>query len=383
MDKDSELKGWFKNMNSYIRRCLLEQGYILGEASSREWDRLYEHGRFLLRDKYRSHTDRVMDETKFIADQFDQDPQNKAFGQAVQRLFRHLGHDEGGKSSFKPHLVKDLADVIVPAALEKVNYILIPRIEYSDPQFDIVIENLVLESDNFMPNVLEVSSEHFLRWGHKKIANKHHNVMDIKVAGIQMDLRDVSYHMRRKSGFPLIKDTGVADILLPGNGFSFRMKVSTAHKADRQNYFKVDKVDVDFKGLNIRLKKSSHKLLFGLVKPLMLKVLRPPIQKAVEKAIKDECNKLDAVLFQIKQEADQAGAESGAEGQKKASFHQRYQAAQKRFLDGKKAKAAGSEEKKVNVAMTMEDSILPEVKLPGSVSSKASEYCELARKGEK
>ncbi|POR33121.1 Uncharacterized protein TPAR_06683 [Tolypocladium paradoxum] len=384
-DKDQELKGWFKSMDKYIRRCLLEQGYILDEASTKEWDGLYEHGRYLLRDKYRTHTDRVIDEVKFVADQFDQDPQNKAFGQAVQKLFNHLGHDESGKPTFKPQLVKDLADVILPALLRDINYIPIPRIEYSDPKFDAVIENLVLESDNFMPNVAEVATEHYFRWGRRKVANKHHNTLDVKVVGIQMDLRDVSFHVKRKSGFPSITDTGVADILLPGNGLSFRMKVSTAHKTDRQNFFKVDKVDVDFKGLDIKLKKSNYKLLFSIVRPLMLKVLRPPIQMAVEKAIKDECNKLDQMLFQIKQEADRVAKEGGdGEAEKKAKFYARYyQAVQKRYLEGKEKGKAAADDKKVNVSMTMENSILPNVKLPGGVSSKAAEYKELARKGEK
>ncbi|KJZ74740.1 hypothetical protein HIM_05857 [Hirsutella minnesotensis 3608] len=383
-DRDQELKGWFKNMDSYIRRLLLEQGYILEEESTKEWDRLYEHGRYLLRDKYRTHTDAVIGELKFIGDQFDQDPLNKEFGQAVQKLFNHLGNDERGKSVFKPHLLKDLGEVIIPAALRNVNYIPIPRIEYSDPQFDAIIENLVLESDNFMPNLLEVSSEHFFRWGRKKVANKHHNMIDVKVAGIQMDLRDVSYHVKRKSGFPSLTDTGVADILLPGNGFSFRMKISTAEKSDRQNFFKVDKVDVDFKGLNIKLKKSSHKLLFGIVKPLMLKVLRPPIQKAVEKAIKDQCTQLDAMLYQIKQDAERAAQEGDSDPEKKMNFYERYyQAAQRRFLDGKEKSKQVADDKKVNVAMTTEDSIFPDIKLTGGVSSKATEYKELARKGEK
>ncbi|KAM4062146.1 hypothetical protein HRG_008995 [Hirsutella rhossiliensis] len=383
-DKDQELKGWFKSMDNYIRRCLLEQGYILEESSSKEWDRLYEHGRYLLRDKYRNHTDQVLEELKFIGDQFDQDAHNKAFAQSVQRLFNHLGSDESGKSVFKPHLIKDLGEVIIPGILQNINYIPIPRIEYSDPQFDAIIENLVLESDNFMPNVLEVASEHYFRWGRKKIANKNRNMIDVKVAGIQMDLRDVSFHVKRKTGFPSLSDTGVADIMLPGDGFSFRMKVSTADKSDRQNFFKVDKVDVDFKGLNIKLKKSSHKLLFSLVKPLMLKVLRPPIQKAVEKAIKDQCNQLDTIVYQIKQDADRAAKEGQSDAEKKANFYQRYyQAAQKRFLDGKKKTKSATDDKKVNVAMTTEDSIFPDVKLPGGVSSKASEYKELARKGEK
>lgn len=383
-DKDPELRGWFKNLDAYIRRCLLEQGYILEDDSSRQWDRLYEQGKYLLRDKYRTHTNRVIDEVKFVADQFDQDSQNKSFAAAVEKLFKDLGNDQDGTPVFKPHLLKDLTEVIIPAVLENIAYIPIPRIEYSDPQFDAVIENLVLESDNFAPNVLEIASEHYFRWGRKKIANKNKNTMDIKVAGIQMDLRDVSFHIKRKQGFPSITDTGVVDLLLPGDGFSFRMKVSTADKKDRQNFFKVEKVDVDFKDLKFKVTKSSHKLLFSLFKPLALKAMRPALQKAVEKAIKDQFNQLDNFLYQVKQEADRALEEAKGSPERVPNIYKRYSDAfQKLMLQGKEKAAAAAEDKKVNLAITQDDSIFPNISLPGGISSKATEYKELAKKGEK
>ncbi|KAM0253809.1 hypothetical protein ACHAP5_000388 [Fusarium lateritium] len=383
-DNDRELKDWFKSMDSYIRRCLLQQGYILEEQSTREWDQLYDQGRYLLRNKYRGHTDRIVDEIKFLADQFDQDSQNHAFAQSLQKLFKDLGNDQDGKPVFKPHLLKDLRDVILPAALENIAYIPIPRIEYTDSQFDAIIENLVLESDNFAPNVFEIASDHYFRWGRKKIANKSHQTIEVKVAGIQMDLRDVSFHIKRKQGFPSITDTGVADVVLPGEGFSFKMKVSTADKKDRQNYFKVENVDVDFAKLQIKVKKSNHKLLFGILKPFMLKVIRPPLQKAVEKAIKDQCNKLDQMLFQVKQEADRATAEAKNNPENTPNIYNRYyNAAQQQLTKNKKKAEAVAADKKANVAITKEDSIFPNIDLPGGISTKATEYKELARKGDK
>ncbi|KAF6806369.1 hypothetical protein CSOJ01_08864 [Colletotrichum sojae] len=383
-DQDRELKDWFKAMDRYVRRCLLEQGYILDEDSNQEWNHLYDHGRYLLRDKYRNHTDHVFDEIKFLIDQFDQDPQNKRFGEAVQKLFTDLGNDENGKPTFKPHLIKDLSEVIIPAIFENVAYVPIPRIEYSDPQFDAIIENLVLESDNFMPNVLEVNSENYFRWGRKKIANKHKQSFEVKVAGVQLDLRDVSYHVKRKQGFPSLTDTGVADILLAGDGFSFKMKLSSADEKDSQNFFKIDKVDVDIKHMSIKLKKSNHKLLFSVVKPVMLKVLRPALQKAVEKAIKDQATQMDALLFQVKQEADRAIDEARSDPERTPNIYNRYVTAmQKRALQGKQKAEAVAADKKVNMAITKEESIFPNINLPGGISTKATEYRDLARKGER
>lgn len=157
-DQDPELKNWFKQIDAYIRKCLQQQGYIMEDRATDEWNELYDRGNFLLRDRYRNHTDRIVDEVKFLADQFDQDVQNKRFADSINKLFTDLGNDENGRPTFKPHLVKDLTEVIIPAAFENIRYVPIPRIEVSDPQIDAVIENLVIESDNLMPNILEIAN---------------------------------------------------------------------------------------------------------------------------------------------------------------------------------------------------------------------------------
>lgn len=382
--QDPELKDWFKSLDKYIRRSLQEQGYILEEASTQEWNRLYDHGEYLLRQKYKTHTDRVIDEVKFLAGQFDEDAQNKQFANTINKLFTDLGNDENGKPTFKPHLVKDLTEVILPAVFENVAYIPVPRIEYSDPQVDAVIENLVLESDNFTPNLLEINSENHMRWGRKKVTSKHQHSFEIKVSGVQMDLRDVSFYVKKKQGFPSITDQGVMDIVLAGEGFGFTLKMSSADKKDSQNFFKVDKVDVNINNMKLKVKKSKHKLLFAVAKPIALKAMRPAIQKAAEKAIKDNFNKADAFLKQVQVEADRALEEAREDPTNAPNIYKRYvDAFQKQLLQGKKKAVDAVADKKVNYAITQEDSIFKDIKLPGGISSKATEYKELARKGEK
>ncbi|KAJ0116394.1 hypothetical protein J7T55_007374 [Diaporthe amygdali] len=382
--RDPELKDWFKSVDKYIRRSLQEQGYILEEASTQEWNKLYDHGDYLLRQKYKTHTDRVIDEIKFLAGQFDEDAQNKQFAVTVEKLFTDLGNDENGKPTFKPHLVKDLTEVILPAVFENIAYIPVPRIEYSDPQVDAVIENLVLESDNFTPNLLEINSENHMRWGRKKVSSKHQHAFEIKVSGVQMDLRDVSFYVKKKQGFPSITDQGVMDIILAGEGFGFTLKMSSADKKDSQNFFKVDKVDVNINNMKLKVKKSKHKLLFAIAKPIALKAMRPAIQKAAEKAIKDNFNQADAFLKKVQVEANRALEEAREDPQNAPNVYKRYvDAFQKQLLQGKKKAEAAVADKKVNYAITQEDSIFKDIKLPGGISSKATEYKELARKGEK
>ena len=192
--------------------------------------------------------------------------------------------------------------------------------------------------------------------------------------------------MRKKQGFPSVTDTGVADFYLGGSGLSFKIEMENADKSDGTHFFKVNNVSIDIQNVNIKLKQSKHKLLFGLFKPLLLKVLRPVLQKVLEKQIKNNIHQLDALLYDVHQEAKRAEAEAkrNPDPQNVQNIYSRYaSAAQKKVMQGKKKKDEVAADKKVNMAVTQNDSIFPNIKLPGGISTKATEYKELARKGEK
>lgn len=125
--------------------------------------------------------------------------------------------------------------------------------------------------------------------------------------------------------------------------------------------------------------------MFAFAKPILLKALRPAFQKAIEKAIKDQAHQLDSYAYQIKVEADRAQQEALENPEDAPNIYNRYvQAMQKKILQGKqKAQAAGerASQAKVNMAITKQDSIFPDIHLPGGISSKATEYKELALKG--
>ena len=355
-------------------------------AIHEEWRALYDKGNFLLRERYKDHTDRVVDEFKFLAGQFEEDPENKAFAQSMDKLFKDLGNDQDGKPQFKPHLLMDLTDVLIPAFFENIRYVPIPRIEYSDKMIDAVVENLVIEGDNLAPNVFEFGSDNFWRWGRKGAQNRNKNKVLISASGIQMDIRDVAYYVKKKEGFPGITDKGVMDIFLGGSGLSFKVAMETADPSDKQKFFKINTVTVDIKNMDIKVKQSNHKLLFSLFKPIMFKVLRPVIQKVVEKQIRDNVTMLDSKLYKVKQEADRAAEEAKANPNPEnvENIYQRYfTALQREFQKQEQKKDEAVADKKVNVAMTQQDSMFKNISLPGGISTKATEYKQLADKGDK
>jgi hypothetical protein len=355
------------------------------DECNRQWNDLYEKGRYLLRERYRGHTDIIVDETKFLADQFEKDPQNQALAESFQKLFKDLGRDTDGKVTFKKDLVRDLRDVIVPGIFENVRYVPIPRIEVSDPMVDVVVENLCIESDNLLPNVVEFGSDNYFRWGRKKISNKHDNKIMISMSGIQADLRDVSYYIKKKQGFPSITDRGIMDIFLGGEGLSVKIAASTAQNNDKESFVKLDKVNVSIKHMDIKLKKSSHKILFNSFKPLLFRVVRPALQKVVEGQIREAFQKGDRFAKEIHTEAKRAQEAAREDPENAPTILARYSDAirARAQAKAKQAEDVVKRDTKVQTVMTLHDSIFPNIELPGGVSSKATEYAEMAAKGER
>lgn len=191
-DNDPELKNWFKSVDTYIRKCLKEQGFVLKDEANEQWNQLYDQGNFLLRERYKNHTNRVIDETKFLADQFDKDPQNRAFAESMNKLFSDLGTDDNGKATFKPHLLKDLRDVIIPEIINSIRYIPIPDIEFTSTDADVVIRDLVVEADNIIPNLIDVKSDNHFQYGRKNFTSTNKNKFEIHMSGIQTHLTSKS-----------------------------------------------------------------------------------------------------------------------------------------------------------------------------------------------
>ena len=383
-DSDPKLRNWFQSMDRYVRKCLREQGYVLRDEATEEFNSLNDEGNYLFRERYRDHTDRILDEIKFLADQFDQDPQNQALAHSMNKLFQDLGTDENGKPAFKPHLIKDLVNVIIPGIFENTRYFPIPRIELSDPMIDAVVENLVIESDNLFPNTLEFGNDNYYRLGRKMSNSKNENKVMLAASGIQMDLRDVAYYVKKKTGFPSVSDKGVMDIILAGEGFSFKLAARNAQAKDRQHFVVVENVTVKVNNLNIKLKQSNHKLLFAIAKPLLLRVMKPVIVKVIEKQIRTQFEKADAFLWDIYQDV-QRGAKAAQQDPDNAGniFQQYVNAFQKKIVANKEAAKAKSSNMQVNMAMSQHDSIFKNISLPGGISTKATEYKDLAQKGDK
>ncbi|KAK4051695.1 hypothetical protein OIO90_004645 [Microbotryomycetes sp. JL221] len=377
-EQDEELRNWFRRLDSYVREVLQTPGYIMKEQCDRDGRQLIDDGkRFwdVKNGKYAGHKDNFFDSISTFFTSYADDPLNVQLGNNVKKLTTDLLYDSDGKLAYKPHLVADIKHHILPALATNIGYVPIPRIEYTDDQIDLVIENLTLESANLLPNVIELEARNYFKLSpYSEIKDVTKHSFWISFSQIQADLRDVSFYIKRKSGFPKLTDEGQMDVFLGGKGISGKVHLESTGR--KHHVFNVKDVSVKLDSLKLAIRNKRHNILVAMLKPLAQGLIKKGIAKAIEGAIRDGLQQLDAQLADISERVEEAEDEEGA-GKftkvKKAFAEKKSEAEQKK----EEAKPAGQFQ-----ITTDRDSRLVNWSGPDSIVDKAAERVDAAKGGD-
>ncbi|KAG1723281.1 hypothetical protein EDB19DRAFT_1645363 [Suillus lakei] len=298
--RDEEFRNWFHRLNTYIRKVLLEAGFVLEDDCNREGNEILESGRQFWDVKYKEHFDNLFDAIGKWFSAMGEDPLNKRFGEDWARLTRDLLFDSEGSLKFKPDLWSDIRNVILPTMVKQVGYLPIPRVEYTDDALDLVVENITLQGRNLFPNVISMEAYNFLKFSpHDAIQDERHHEFTFTLSQIQADMRDVALYFRKKTGFPKLRDSGIADVILGGQGMTVTIHLASADK-DRSSVFKIKNVHVKVDSLKFSIRDSKHDLFYKTVKPIATTVVKRHIQKAVGQAIRTGLEYLDGQLVTVR-----------------------------------------------------------------------------------
>ena len=245
IEKDNSIKEFFSDINRFVQRSLKEEGFILTDQADSEAHQLYERGKQLTvhNKKYNEAMDNVRDEFEAFFHAVRDDRGNRRLALAGMKVFDDFTTAEGrfdvwrdfGKAQIFPSLcpsVLTTVDVVLPKAISFVRYVPIPRIEYQDAQIDLVIENLVFESDSFLPRKLRIDSKSHAEFRNSyTFESEYCTTIVARVDGFRIRAKDISFAFRKKTGFLKFEDKGILDVfvlyycerteLLDGQGGSF------------------------------------------------------------------------------------------------------------------------------------------------------------------
>lgn len=186
---------------------------------------------------------------------------------------------------------------LLPAFIDEIKYIPIPRIEYSDSQFDIVVENLILTGDTLLPNVFDTKMESFNSFSLRSTTESKpsHQSMYIRMSEIQAEIDDAVFFYKKKTGFPKISDRGVVSLSVGGKGISVSLRLSSVTDNPAKT-FKVAYCKCHVDNLNIKVSDSNHDILYKTIRPLVIGLIRKQVAKSVQMKVIDLLNQADQKL---------------------------------------------------------------------------------------
>jgi hypothetical protein len=309
--RDDALREWFKAVDLYIRKVLLEPGYVLEPDCNNHGNRLKDMGREFYDVKYRDHFDHLFNTIGDWFKAMGDDPLNRQFGQDWARLTKDLLFDSDGNLQFKRHLWDDIRKVIFPQLIQHIGYIPIPRIEYSDDSLDLVVENLTLEGRNLFPNIISFDAQNYIRFSpYDSIKDDNHHRFTLHLEQMQADMRDVAFYYRKKTGMPKMRDSGIADVIIGGHGVSAVVHLASSTK-DRSSVFKVHDVQVKVDTLKFAIRDSKHDFLYKTLRPLATGLIKRQIQKAITQALRTGLEYVDGQLVTVRDRIDVAKSTEG------------------------------------------------------------------------
>lgn len=354
---DQQLKAWWNAIDDYVHAVLLEPGYVMEDECNEHGRALRENGRQFFEGRYKPHWDNLWNQLTSWLKAFNADPLNRRFGEDWKRLTKDILFNEDGKLTFKPKLWNDIRRVILPSLIRNIGYVPIPRAEYTDDKLDLVVENLILSGPNLFPNIVTLENHNFFQFSPSdRIRDRNHNRFKLGVQQIQADIRDVRFAFKKKSGFPRIKDSGLADVVIARNGISIEVELETVENR-RDSVFVVRRVDTTIDELSFKLRDTKHDLLYKFIKGPATGVIKKALAKAVETGIRSALEYVDEQLVEIRSTIDES--KDADDVTRKQALQDLYKRKKAEAQEAKQKVDENKPKGEFKVVMDRDDSILP------------------------
>jgi hypothetical protein len=158
------------------------------------------------------------------------------------------------------------------------------------------------------PNIISMEAHNFFKFSpYKSVEDVRHHEFTFTLSQIQADMRDVALYFRKKTGFPKLRDSGIADVILGGQGLSVTIHLVSSDK-DRSSVFKVKDVHVKVDTLKFSIRDAKHEWLYKTLRPLATSMVKKQIQKAVGEATRTGLEYLDGQLVTVRDRMEETKA---------------------------------------------------------------------------
>lgn len=287
--RDPDLKDYLNDVNTFINRSMTDRTYLDTQDFKGIATDLMRRA-FQLRDeKLGGPMDRLSKETSAFVTALQNDEATNVIRKDLEDLAQNLFLDSQGRPTFKPELAKDFVKIL-PKLADRLGYIPISRIEHSDEDITYIVDNLVLKCSQITPKYLRIETDTAV-----DVINtqKSHNVITFHISKIQATARDVVFLYNKKTGFPKMGDTGIADLDILDDGVQITMTLEPDMDPKSPNTLRVKYCKVHIDSLKLRIRDSKHDVLYKVMSPFINTFLKKKVESSTEDTLRNLIFRLD------------------------------------------------------------------------------------------
>lgn len=295
--EDPHIRAFWSDADAHLKRCLLEEGYILTPEADEGLRKLINRFKNLAV----SYREKISTFIGGIASFFNSIRKDALMIKLLSSL--KAVFDAIRKDGWKPGaLWHDLRHKILPPLFEKFGVIPVPRIKYLHPDFDLVIENIALELSTLLPDTLDMRMTNDVHFDFRQLKDSNHShSFKIKIKGMSLRVYKLAFAVTSRLGFTF-HDKGIADLLIKNFGLSIYIDVP---KDPGPHYFTVRKVKAKLGSLNLKVYESNHRILHFMADKLAnsyltKRILRHFIAEGITLGLKQ----LDVYLMTLRLDRD-------------------------------------------------------------------------------
>lgn len=268
---------FWTDVDTHLRRCLLEDGFVLVQEADGETRRLLKQFQALEQD-YRDLISQLLRQSSDFAKAIRPDTYLLKVLDDFKQIGKSLFIAKDGSLLPSRQLWRELWTFVLPNILEKIGMLPIPRIKYLHPDFDIVIENIALELRHLLPTVLNIKMTNDVCFNFENISSTTHaHSLKVKMKGSSLRINELAFAFTSRLGLKFF-DRGIADLLVAGLGLSIYLDIP---KDPSPHCFVVRKVKVKLQTLQLKIRKSNHRILHAMAGALAGSYLTKLIRKLI------------------------------------------------------------------------------------------------------
>lgn len=308
IQNDPELKEFYDHAVTVFNRLLTQKGYVTSDQADHDVHKLYERSQELLetkQDHYRPDVENLFNEIRVFTDAIREDKANNRVIETSKKVFSDLVVLDryGNFRGFKKRILWDLVEVVLPRFVTEAKYIPIPRIEYQDRDYDLILENIVLESEHFLPS--RTLFEAFTRAefiNSYNLQSSFSSATHLRIENINLFARDVSFVVRKKTGLIPFEDRGFIDVFMTGKGASADIVLESTSSSMEdedpsiaESYFHVRNVKVQIHNFSYNYH-AYHSWAATLLAPIVRPAVRKLLSSLLEQKIRSTVEMADREL---------------------------------------------------------------------------------------